>query len=307
MLTTTQSEPENIKALLSTQFDDFELGEKRYRAFSPLLGNGIFTADGEAWRHSRDMLRPNFTRMQLDDSLADLEDHFQRLRTHLPADDRTVDLQPLFFKLSMDVSTQFLFGLSSDSLLDKPSTNLDGFSNAFEEALRGISFRIRLRHLNGIYTSKKFLRACSLVHRCVDQLIGNALRERKKPSGPAHTENKATYCFLSELNSQVSDQTSLRDHAVNVLVAGRDGTAGLMSLAFFLLSRNPIVLEKLRSEIAMLGKQYPTFGQLKNMIYLQNILKEGSSSQHTQSNTARTDTVLSPPTVPYDAFEWSIG
>ena len=43
------NEPENIKALLATQFHDFELGPQRRGNFFPLLGNGIFTADGKAW------------------------------------------------------------------------------------------------------------------------------------------------------------------------------------------------------------------------------------------------------------------
>ncbi len=42
-------DPKNIQAILATQFNDFSLGEGRRRNFSPLLGNGIFTADGKAW------------------------------------------------------------------------------------------------------------------------------------------------------------------------------------------------------------------------------------------------------------------
>lgn len=43
------AESKNIKALLATQFSDFGLGETRRRVLVPLVGNGIFTADGEAW------------------------------------------------------------------------------------------------------------------------------------------------------------------------------------------------------------------------------------------------------------------
>ena len=43
------NEPTNLKAMLATQFSDFELGPTRRGNFFPLLGNGIFTADGKAW------------------------------------------------------------------------------------------------------------------------------------------------------------------------------------------------------------------------------------------------------------------
>lgn len=43
------SDPENIKAILATQFKEFELGPQRYNVFAPLLGRGIFTSDGKDW------------------------------------------------------------------------------------------------------------------------------------------------------------------------------------------------------------------------------------------------------------------
>lgn len=51
-------EPENIKAVLATQFHDFGIG-KRDRGMGPLLGQGIFSSDGSRWEHSR--VRPSFS------------------------------------------------------------------------------------------------------------------------------------------------------------------------------------------------------------------------------------------------------
>lgn len=45
-------EPENVKAVLATQFNDFSLGS-RMGAMGRLLGYGIFTTDGAHWEHSR--------------------------------------------------------------------------------------------------------------------------------------------------------------------------------------------------------------------------------------------------------------
>jgi cytochrome P450 len=60
----TTIEPENIKAILATQFKDFCLGT-RHEQFDPLLGDGIFTLDGAGWSHARGMLRPQFARDQV--------------------------------------------------------------------------------------------------------------------------------------------------------------------------------------------------------------------------------------------------
>lgn len=113
-------EPENVKTILSTKFHDFELGQRRARTFIPVFGHGIFDTDGAAWERSRAMIRPNFTRSQVAD-LDTFETHITHLIDTIPKDGATVDLQDLFFSLTMDSATQFLFGTST-SVLEPGST-----------------------------------------------------------------------------------------------------------------------------------------------------------------------------------------
>ena len=47
------NEPENIKTILATNFSAFDLGERRKKLMDPIVGSGIFSTDGQAWRHSR--------------------------------------------------------------------------------------------------------------------------------------------------------------------------------------------------------------------------------------------------------------
>lgn len=46
-------EPDNIKAMLATNFKNFDNGDRRRHLMGPLVGPGIFTNDGKAWEHSR--------------------------------------------------------------------------------------------------------------------------------------------------------------------------------------------------------------------------------------------------------------
>lgn len=43
-------DPTNVKAILSTNFNDFGLGHDRRNGFRPLFGNGIFNAEGAIWK-----------------------------------------------------------------------------------------------------------------------------------------------------------------------------------------------------------------------------------------------------------------
>lgn len=70
---------------------------------------------GYRWQHSREMLRPNFVRTQIGD-VEMFERHVEHLIQAIPKDGSTVHLQGVFFKFSMDVATDLLFGESTNTL-----------------------------------------------------------------------------------------------------------------------------------------------------------------------------------------------
>ena len=100
-------EPENVKSILALDFTSFSLGEIR-KGMVPLLGKGIFTTDGAAWQHSREMLRPMFVRSQLLEDLEMFERHAYHLIEAIPKDSSTVDLQELFFRFTLDLGKYIL-------------------------------------------------------------------------------------------------------------------------------------------------------------------------------------------------------
>ncbi|KZM18863.1 heme binding [Ascochyta rabiei] len=127
-------DPENIKAVLATNFSAWSLGQERITEMSSYLGYGIFVNEGAAWKHSREMLRPCFERSQVAD-VDMLERHTQRLIDMLPKDGTTVDLQPLLHDLSMDVATELLFGKSTNALSrDGNNHEVRAFCDAFDYA-----------------------------------------------------------------------------------------------------------------------------------------------------------------------------
>jgi hypothetical protein len=46
-------DPENMKTILSTNFEQWELGDRRRLMLRDLIQNSIFVVDGKAWEHSR--------------------------------------------------------------------------------------------------------------------------------------------------------------------------------------------------------------------------------------------------------------
>ena len=96
-------DPKNIQAVLGLNSKDYGLQPLRDGLATPLFGNGINTTDGEAWQHSRSLIKPTFSRIEIC-NFSSLESHFGRLLDLLPHDGSEVDLQPLLSRLVCPVA-----------------------------------------------------------------------------------------------------------------------------------------------------------------------------------------------------------
>ena len=266
-------EPENVKTVLSLRFKDWGLHGRR-RPFVPLLGHGIFTTDGAAWHNSRELIRPNFVRSQVGD-LETFERHVNHLVQAIPLDGSTVNLQDLFFRLTMDSATEFLFGESTNCLAPGTSTESStAFAEAFNRGQEAIGKHARLGFLN-IFPDAQFKKDVKVVHDFADRYVNRALEYRK-----THDLEKADmqagdrYVFLHELVKGTNDPVRIRSELLNVLLAGRDTTASLLSNVWWTLSKRPDVWAKLRAEVDDLGGEKPTYTQIKDMKYLRYVMNE---------------------------------
>ncbi|KAE8453474.1 hypothetical protein EG329_010335 [Mollisiaceae sp. DMI_Dod_QoI] len=268
-------EPENIKTILATNFKDFGLG-RRQESFGPLLGQGIFTTDGTQWEHSRALVRPNFTKAQVAD-LDTFESHIQKLISKIPRDGSTVDLQTLFFQLTLDSATEFLFGESVNSLTSLEGSEQEIFGRSFDHAQSRLGNRSRLGKLVHLFRDKEFDQACKIVHRFVDNIILKAL-ERTQPRDAEKSidgkGDKERYVFLTEMLKSTRDPKQLRDELLNILLAGRDTTASLLSNTFHVLARRPDIWNKLIAEVDELHGEKPDYETLRSMKYLKYIMNE---------------------------------
>lgn len=279
------TDPENLKALLATQFNDFALGV-RHSHFKPLLGDGIFTLDYSGWKQSRALLRPNFSREKIGHTQM-LEDHLQRLFKHVRKNNgEKFNLQELFFRFTVDTATEFLFGNSVEGLADEtigeyPAELFEGqlqFYAAFNSSQEVLASRAWLQKWYWIMNPAHFKRTNKIVHNFADFYVQKALHT---PQAELEKKSQDGYIFLYELVKETRNPKLLRDQLLNIMIAGRDTTAGLMSFTFYELSKHPDAWAKLKEEIYEKfgsGKEARvneiTFETLKKCTYLKYLINE---------------------------------
>lgn len=280
----TTRDPENIKAILATQFNDFNLGN-RHKHIKVTLGDGIFTLDGAGWKQSRALLRPQFAREQIG-HVQLLERHVQRLAAHIR---RTAgapfDIQPLFARLTIDSGTEFLFGESCGALCAEGASEsgLDPalqrvFAEAFSYTQTVLFQRLSLQQMYFLVDGPRFRHHNRIVHQVTDHFVRRALALSAEEAEKA---SRGGYVFLYELMRRTRDPRALRDQCLNVLLAARDTTSALLSFCMFELARNPSVVSELRAEIARhfgtgaaADVAAITFESLKKCRYLRAVLHE---------------------------------
>ncbi|KUL86136.1 hypothetical protein ZTR_07732 [Talaromyces verruculosus] len=282
-------EPKNIQALLATQFSDFALGDVRRQAFYPMLGNGIFTADGKAWEHSKAMIRPQFVREQVAD-LAHDENHVQELLQQLVTDQsgwtKPTNITPLIFRLTFDSATEFLFGTNANSQRQAGNHSEAALfewktlSASFDSAKNHLCSRMQLAEFYWLHNPKELRDNVQEVHRFADYCVQNALKRVEQLDQQSEkSSTKQNYTFLDELAKVTKDPVELRSQTMNLLLAGRDTTASLLSWTIWLLARHPAVFNRLRNQILEDFGSYEqtekiTFSSLKACTYLQHVLNE---------------------------------
>lgn len=203
------------------------------------------------------------------------------LERHIGADgwSDTVDLGVLFFRLTLDSATEFLFGESVNSQLnDDGNASSIEFATNFDNSQYILSVAGRLGDNYWMAHTPGFHRSVKRVHEFADYFVQKALAQdgKEKKSG-----EKERYVFLEALAQDTKDPTELRSQLLNILLAGRDTTAGTLGWFFYTMAKPQYthLYRRLRDIIVDEFGTYEnpkevTFERMKNCQYLQWCLNE---------------------------------
>ncbi|KIJ06968.1 hypothetical protein PAXINDRAFT_91187, partial [Paxillus involutus ATCC 200175] len=160
------------------------------------------------------------------------------------------------------------------------------FAHAFLEAQLATSYRGRFGRLWRLVEfwrdrAKKHTDVC---FKFIDPILKEALAKKKamKEAGliPDQKQNdrevSEEHTLLDHLVNYTEDPIVIRDEILNIMIAGRDTTAGTLTFVIYMLSQHPDVLRRLREEIlSMVGSlRRPTLEDMREMKYLRAVINE---------------------------------
>lgn len=179
-------------------------------------------------------MRPQFVRDQVSD--LELEEyHVQNLMRVVPSPDATgwtatLDLQALFFRLTLDSATEFLFGESLDSQIAHLKTDSDQkedndgslFGESFDQATATMAMGTRLGAFYWLVQGKDFRKARAQVHKFADHYVrvGLAQNPLAISDKTLETGHKQKYVFLNALAASTRDPEEIRSQLLSILLVG---------------------------------------------------------------------------------------
>jgi cytochrome P450 len=248
--------PEAVKFVLSTGMHHFSWREGWPLTFRELLGDSLFVQDGAEHRQKRKLLVPAFHRQALENYLSAMDQIVQRYLVRWERLGRFA-WYPEFKQLAFEIAAKLLLG-------DDPGPRVAGLSRAFN-ALTGGFFSLPLRWRVTAYG--RAIRARDEILTHIEQAIARRQQE------PAQDALGLLIQSRDEDGNALSAE-ELKAQALLLLFAGHETTASLLTALGMALALNPDVLARARAEQRQFGDAPLTMEQIRQMPYLDQVLKE---------------------------------
>jgi cytochrome P450 len=233
-----------------------------------VLGDGLLTSEGEFWRRQRRLAQPAFHRDRLRTYAAQMVASTDlALRGFRQGEER--DVHRDLMRLTLDIVTRTLFGSDIGDGATAMGDLMEATTERYESVLPLIFPAIdRLPIPRNLRLKNGLRRADAVIHR----IIG----ERQRANGDSPRDDLLSMLLgaRDEDGSRMTD-AQVRDEVITMVLAGHETTANAVSWAFFLLSQNPAIDDRLGAELAsVLGGRLPTLDDLPRLPYVEQVVQE---------------------------------
>lgn len=291
--------PELAKELLVKQHMHFRKSRALRAGFYPLMGDGLFTSEGELWRRQRKLMAPIFHPARIADFDACMTECAAR-RAGAWVNGQELDALHEMTAIAMSIAGQGLFGadtageeaalgaaltvamawavLTMSSLPFALQIELaDGIERAasrLPDALRSAAARAIGRVERPIMWPTARNRGMQAAVRTMEDYVARLIADRRADSHPRKDLlSRLLHAHEGVGDAAMSDR-QLRDEILTLFVAGHDTTSTTLAWSLYLLARHSEVRDALEHEVDALGDRAPTAADLPRLPLATRIVKE---------------------------------
>lgn len=249
--------PDYVRHVLIENHRNYSKETYSIQAFKKVMGDGLITAEGDAWLWQRRLMQPAFHHSRLErlDSLIVSATHemLARWEKYL-LDDQPVDIAREMAALTLSVTARALFGVDLGEQVNSIGEIVNRAATMFEKP------------------SNPTVQQSAIEFRAV---VDDIIRRRRDNFHDGGDLLSSLMLARDEQSGQGMDDKQLSDQLMGLLLAGYETTANALTWTWYLLSENPWAGERVRREVRQaLDGRSPTAADMERIPYLRQVLDE---------------------------------
>jgi cytochrome P450 len=261
-----------IEQVLVTQHAAFEK-DRFTNDLRRMLGTGLLTSEGEAWRRNRKLMAPSFQRAEIAAYGVVMAERAREFTLGLTAG-AVFDVHSAMMHLTLDILVRSLFGTQVSRAGD--------VERLLEVLMRdyvppAVAWRLLLPEWFPLASRRRL--ASARVE--LDSILRDLLAERRQRADeevighrPASSDLLGRLMLASDAEGGLSEE-AIRDEAMTLFLAGHETTALSLTYALRLLAQHPHERQRVVAEIdSLLGGRLPTTSDLPLLRYTRAVLDE---------------------------------
>ncbi|EOI3139668.1 cytochrome P450 [Campylobacter jejuni] len=269
------NDTKEVKRMMVDEVREFPKSAFLHELLSPLLGESIFTTNGEVWKKQRELLRPSFemTRINkvfnlMSEAVADMMDRFSKYPNHA-----VIEVDEAMTFITADVIFRTIMSSKLDE--EKGKKILNAFVTFQEQSVHTAMRRMFRfpKWLSYVLGDRKRAKAGDVIR----QVLSDIIKPRYDMADNAEFEDILGSLLLvvdADTNERFSFEEIL-DQVAMLFLAGHETTASSLTWTLYLLSLYPKEQEKAYEEITqVLQGGAIEISHLRQFKYLTNIFKE---------------------------------
>src|SRR5512143_2755383 len=249
--------PDYVRHVLLDNNRNYSKATYSNMIFNKVIGEGLLTSEGEVWRRQRRMMQPAFhhTRLeQLDVMITDATTAMLDQWQACYAAGSPVDLPREMAALTLTVTTRALFGVDLGEEVREVGEIVNRAASLLEKP-----------------SSPLLIQSASELSALVDRII----QQRKQDFKDAGDLLSSLLMARDEHTGAAMGDEQLRSQIMTLMLAGYETTASALTWTWYLLSKHPWAMERVRQEAddALQGRA-PCYGDIDRLPYIRMVLNE---------------------------------
>lgn len=264
-----------VKKMMVEKPDDFPKHDILHEVLEPLLGDSIFTTNGEEWQRQRDLLIPGFKQNSVDKVFTRMQQATLAMQGRLDEqqNDKVFDIEPEMTLVTADIIFRAI--MSTDIDEKEAKAVLSAFSD-FQKKSPFITL-LRMFGLPNNTLLKWFDKGRVEDGKVIRRAIERTIAERYERFNKGEQEEDILHAVFqtAEASEYPFTVKEITDQIVMLFLAGHETSAAALTWTIYLISKFPEEQDKLYAEITGVNEHEPfTFRQIKEFKYLKQVFME---------------------------------